>query len=185
MNAVAVAPRALGLLIEAVERIPADAWDRQSNLGEWSVRELVGHATGSAIKLVRLSESGEFGGFSEPADFFCEDPAARLREIEQRVLEVLGGADPDALCASPQGELPLHQAMSFPVTDLAIHSWDLHRSRGTDFELPEEVLAFCREMVTSVPDEVMRRPGGFGPAQPAPESATPTDQLMAYLGRSV
>ena len=104
-----------------MERTPPDAWDQPSNLGGWSVRELVGHATGSATKLVRLSETGEFGGFSEPADFFCADPAARLREIAQRLLDVLDGADP----------------------------------------------------------------GSFGPAQPAPESATPTDQLMAHLGRRV
>jgi uncharacterized protein (TIGR03086 family) len=185
MNAEVVAPRALELFIEAVERTPPEAWDRESNLGEWSVRELIGHGTGSADRLVRLSERGEFGGFSEPADFFCEDPAARLREIQQRLREFLGAANPDAPCSSPQGEVPLRQAMSFPVADLAIHSWDVHRSRGADVELPADVLAFCREMVDSVPDELMRRPGSFGPAQPAPASATPTARLMAHLGRGV
>jgi hypothetical protein len=39
--------------------------------------------------------------------------------------------------------------------------------------------------VQSVPEAMLRRPGGFGPAQPAPEDATPTARLMAYLGRSV
>ncbi|MFC7343213.1 TIGR03086 family metal-binding protein [Saccharopolyspora griseoalba] len=185
MNAAAVAPRALALFVDAVERTPPEAWDRTSNLGEWSVRELVGHATGSADKLVRLSERGEFGGFSEPADYFCDDPAARLREIQQRLREVLGAADLEAPCSSPQGEVPLRRAMSFPVADLAIHSWDLHRSRGADAELPEDVLVFCREMVDAIPDEVMRRPGSFGPARPAPESATPTARLMAHLGREV
>jgi hypothetical protein len=32
---------------------------------------------------------------------------------------------------------------------------------------------------------MLRRPGGFGAALPAPADSTPTAQLMAYLGRSV
>jgi hypothetical protein len=39
--------------------------------------------------------------------------------------------------------------------------------------------------VESVPEGMLRRPGGFGAAQPVPEDSTPTARLMAYLGRSV
>lgn len=72
-----------------------------------------------------------------------------------------------------------------PVANLALHSWDVHRSQGRAVELPEELLTFCRGLVESAPENMLRRPGGFGPAQPAPEDATPTDRLMTYLGRSV
>jgi len=61
----------------------------------------------------------------------------------------------------------------------------VYRSQGRLVALPEGLLAFCRELVESVPHDMFRRPGGFGPAQPVPEDATPTTQLMAYLGRSV
>ena len=36
-----------------------------------------------------------------------------------------------------------------------------------------------------LPEGMLRRPGGFGPARSAPEGSTPTARLMAYLGRSV
>jgi hypothetical protein len=36
-----------------------------------------------------------------------------------------------------------------------------------------------------VPEDKLRRPGGFGPAKPVSEDATPTTRLMAYFGRSV
>jgi hypothetical protein len=51
--------------------------------------------------------------------------------------------------------------------------------------VPADLLAFCRQEVESVPEEDLRRPGLFGPAQPVPDDATPTDRLMAYAGRPV
>ncbi len=150
------------------------------------MRELVGHATGSAAKIVTLVEAGEvWDGPSEPADWVCEDPAARLRELAARLTDALPGADMHAMRPSPQGQVPLHRALMYPVSDLALHSWDVYASRGRLIELPEDLLELCRGLVESLPENMLRRPGGFGPAQPAPEGSTPTARLMAYLGRSV
>ena len=181
-----MAIEAMGLLIEAVEQVPPESWDQPSNLEGWSMRDLVGHVTGSAAKIVTLVEGGEvWKRPSQPADWKCEDPAARLRELGARLQHALPGADLDAMRPSPEGEVPLHRALTYPVSDLALHSWDVYRSQDRLVELPEGLLAFCRELVESVPENMLRRPGGFGPAQPVPEDATPTARLMAYLGRSV
>ena len=51
--------------------------------------------------------------------------------------------------------------------------------------LPDDLLEFCRGLVESVPEDMLRRPGGFGPAQPAGQDPTPTARFMAHLGRSV
>jgi uncharacterized protein (TIGR03086 family) len=178
--------KAIGLLIDAVDQTPPESWDRPSNLEGWSLRELVGHATGSAAKVVALIEGGEvMRRPSQPADWVCEDPSARLRELAARMRHALPGADFDALRASPEGEVPLRRALIYPISDLALHSWDVHRSQGRLIELPENLLALCRGLVESIPEDLLRRPGGFGPAQSAPEHSTPTARLMAYLGRSV
>ncbi|MEC3974192.1 TIGR03086 family metal-binding protein [Amycolatopsis sp. H20-H5] len=180
-----MATEAVALLIEAVERTSPESWDQPSNLDDWSLRELAGHATGSAAKIVTLVEDGEVWGRSEPLDWVCEDPAARLRELGARLRGALPGADLDAPRVSPEGEVPLHRALTYPVSDLVLHSWDLHRSQGRLVELPESLLTFCRELVETVPEDRLRRPGGFGPAQPVTEGSTPTARLMAHLGRSV
>jgi uncharacterized protein (TIGR03086 family) len=181
-----MASEAMGLLTEAVDEIPSESWDQPSNLEGWSIGDLVGHVTGSAAKVVTLVEGGEvWQRPSQPADWKCEDPAARLRELAARLQDALPSADLDALRPSPQGEVPLHRALAYPVSDLALHSWDVYRSEGRLVELPEELLAFCRALVESIPEDMLRRPGGFGPAQPVPEDATPTARLMAYLGRTV
>ena len=62
MNEIAVmATEAMGLLIEVVEQIPPESWDQPSNLDGWSMRDLVGHVTGNAAKIVTLVEGGRFG----------------------------------------------------------------------------------------------------------------------------
>jgi len=181
-----LATEAMDLLVEAVDQTPPESWVQPSNLEGWSLRDLVGHATGSAAKIVALVEAGKVGGGpSQPADWVCENPAARLRELAARLKDALPGADMHALRQSPEGEVPLHRALTYPVSDLAMHSWDVHSSQGRLIELPEELLGLCRGLVESVPEDMLRRPGGFGPAQPAPEGSTPTARLMAYLGRSV
>ncbi len=181
-----LATEAMDLLIDAVDRVPPEGWAQPSNLEGWSVRELVGHATGGAAKIVTLLEDGKvWEGPSQPADFICENPAARLRELAARLGDALPGADMQAMRPSPQGQVPLHRALLFPVSDLALHSWDLDASGGRLVELPEDLLELCRGLVESLPEHMLRRPGGFGPAQPAPEGSTPTARLMAYLGRSV
>ncbi len=181
-----MATEAIGLLIDAVDQIPPESWDRPSNLEGWSLRDLVGHATGSAAKIVTLVENGEvWDGPSQPADWVCDHPAARLRELAARLQDALPGADLEAMRVSPEGEVPLRRALTYPVSDLALHSWDVHCSQGRLIELPEDLLGLCRGLVESVPEDMLRRPGGFGPAQSAPGDSTPTARLMAYLGRSV
>jgi uncharacterized protein (TIGR03086 family) len=181
-----MASEAMGLLTEAVGQISVDDWDQPSNLEGWSLRELVGHATGSAAKVVTLVEDGEiWAGPSQPPDWICDNPAARLGELATRLRDALPGADFDGMRTSPEGEVPLGRALAYPVSDLAMHAWDIHRSRGRLIELPEDLLALSRALVESVPEQMLRRPGGFGPAQAAPADATPTARLMAFLGRSV
>ncbi|MEE2852479.1 MAG: TIGR03086 family metal-binding protein [Actinomycetota bacterium] len=181
-----MATEALDLLIDAVDRIAPDSWSQPSNLEGWSVRDLVGHVTGSAAKIATLVENGEIWDRpSQPSDWVCEDPAARLRELATRLADALPNADMDGMRTSPEGEVPLRRALTYPVSDLAMHAWDVHRSQGRLIELPADLLAMCRDLVESVPEGMLRRPGGFGPAQTAPADATPTARLMAYLGRSV
>ena len=181
-----MAVKAIDMLIDVVSQIPPESWDNPSNLEGWSLRELVAHATGSATKLVVLVEGGKLWDRpSLPSDWTYDDPTGRLRELAARLRHGLLAADLDAVRTSPEGEVPLRRALVYPVSDLALHSWDLHWSQGQLVQLPEDLLALCEELVASVPEAMLRRPGGFGPAQPTPRESSPTTRLMAFLGRSV
>lgn len=98
-----LATAAMDVFIQAVDALHPNNWDRWSNLEDWTVRELVGHATGSATKIVTLVENGElWNGPSVPADWAYADPAARLRELSTRLQDALPHADMDACGPHPK-----------------------------------------------------------------------------------
>jgi uncharacterized protein (TIGR03086 family) len=170
------ATEAVDFFIEAVEQIPSASWDLPSNLEGWSIGDLVAHSTGTTAKIVTVVEGGQVQqGPADPNDWRSENPVAQLRELAGRLHDALPSADLDAL----------RQALMTPIVGLSIHTWDVYRSQDRPVELPEALLAFCEQLAESVPEDTLRRPGGFGPAQPVPEGASPTDRLMAYFGRSV
>ena len=160
MNAIAArAIEAMDFLVDAVQQIPSARWDQPSNLDGWSIRDLVVHTTGSAAKLVALAG----GETSEPTD--------DLQQLAARLKDALAKKDPDT-------------SLSFPIVGLTIHGWDVYQSQHQPVEVPDDLLAFCRQVVEAVPEDELRRPGLFGPAKPAPEDATPTARFMAYVGRA-
>ena len=162
MNAIAArAVEAMDFLVDAVQQIPSESWDQPSNLDGWSIRDLVVHTTGSAANLVALAE----GETSQPTD--------DLRQLAVRLKDALVKADPDP-----------DTSLSFPIVGLTIHVWDVYQSQHQPVEVPDDLLAFCRQVVEATPEDELRRPGMFGPAKPAPEDATPTARFMAYVGRA-
>ena len=80
--------------------------------------------------------------------------------------------------------LPLGQALALPVADMAVHSWDIAAASGRDLQLPDDLREHVEGMVRAVPAEQLRSPETFGPPVEAPQGASPTEQLMAFLGRS-
>jgi len=172
----ALATEAVDFFIEAVEQIPSQSWDLPSNLGGWSIGDLVAHTTGTVAKIVTLVEGGQpKQGPADPDDWRSENPAAQLHELAGRLHDALPGADVDAL----------RQALTTPTVGLSIHTWDVYRSQHRRVELPDALLAFGEQVAESTPEATLRQPGAFGPAQPVPEDATPTARLMAYFGRPV
>jgi len=135
-----LAVEALDLLTAAVRDVPADRWDDPSILQDWTLRELVAHATGSATRIIVLAEDGElWDGPSAPSDWMYGNPADQLSALAIRLRDALPTADLDAPRKSPQGEVPLRRALLFPIADLALHTWDLRQSLGESIELPDDL----------------------------------------------
>lgn len=176
---------AMGFLVEAVEQIAPENWSRPSNLEGWGIPDLVAHVTGSAAKIVALVEGVDGQEPSQPDVGEYADRATRLRELADELQDALASADLKAIRPSPQGDVPLQQALRFPTLGLTIHAWDVHRSQARPVEVPDDLLAFCQQVLDSVPEDELRRPSMFGPARIAPEDGTPTVCLMAFVGRSV
>ena len=83
------------------------------------------------------------------------------------------------------GPEPMHAkiALEMNLLDTLIHGWDIATATGQASELPvntaEAALTAARAIVT----DQFRTFAGFAPATDVNEHTSPTDQLIAFVGR--
>ena len=93
--------------------------------------------------------------------------------------------DLSASVPGPFGPMPAEQLIGrFVATDLLVHTWDLARAVGGDETLPTDVVENAYSGLKPM-EAMMRRPGVFGPAVPAPEGADLQTEFLCFLGRPV
>jgi uncharacterized protein (TIGR03086 family) len=159
------------------EAASAADWSRPSPVDGWTARDVVGHLldwlpeflSGAGIALAPVGVDGD------PAAAWRE----RVRDV-QRVLEEQG----DTVYSSPMfGEMPVAAAITqFYTSDVWMHSWDLSRALGVEFDLGEER---CAETLVAMEpmDELLRGSGQFGPRVPVPDDASAQERFVAFIGR--
>ena len=125
--------------------IARDQWDRPG-LGEWSIRDLVGHTSRSLLTVeAYLEKGGASVDLHDPVAYFRailgdladdaavaergrqagaalgEDPADAVRVIASRVVPVVERAADDAVVGTPWGGMRLIDYLPTRVFELSIH----------------------------------------------------------------
>ena len=141
-------------LVEAVRAVPDSGWDAPG-LGDWNVRELVGHAnrghTTVADYLVRPQQPEPPGStyFSDAAiaargreavRALGADPASAVAAASTAVVELIEQSPPDAKIGSPAGTMTLAQFLPSRTAELTIHALDIVRAIGADLSAPPTAL---------------------------------------------
>ena len=165
---------AAGFFVATVERVrPAD-WERPA-LGEWSVRDLAGHTSRALITLetylgrpaqaVDAASAVEYfvsarASFGDPVEVarrgreagaaLGADPAATIRQLAERVVPLVAGADLDLLLATPAGGMRLRDYLATRVFELVIHTLDLAAAIGAAAEPPVAATAVSLEIAAGL-----------------------------------
>lgn len=136
-------------------------WE-ETGLGEWSIRDLVGHTSralltvesyldkpaagaevGSAVKYFRLvlASSGDPAAVAQrgrdAGATLGDDPAVSVEAIVHRVLDRVRAADGDALVATPVGGMRLVDYLPTRTFELTVHTCDLATALGRPLDVPE------------------------------------------------
>jgi uncharacterized protein (TIGR03086 family) len=171
-----------------VERLSRMDYAKATPCQEWNVRDVANHLLGT-LELGRalLSDTppeapvgpGELPG----VDLAGDDPAKAYRVGVESLLAAAAGDAFSRVHQTPLGDMPGAVLGGFTTLDIFVHGWDLARatgqSTGMDDALAEEILGFAHQAVT---DET--RAPRIGPQVAAPEGASATERLMAYMGRT-
>lgn len=137
----------------------------ESGLGEWSIRDLIGHTSRALSTLESyLAKPATWVDVNSPVKYFTRilasgdpvaiaqrgreagealgnDPALSVRALTERVLRQLRAADENALVTTPIGGMRLADYLPTRTFELTIHTCDLARALGQPLEVPKEAAA--------------------------------------------
>jgi uncharacterized protein (TIGR03086 family) len=156
-----------------------EQYDDKTPCDEWNVRDLLEHMIGAVAGLGNAAAGrpgGEFTLAADPAEQFGAVSAETL--AAWRRPGVLG-----TTIEFGPGPMPGAALANINLIDTATHTWDLAKATGQDTTLPDDVAVPALEASRAFISPEIRR-GRFAPKVEAPAGAGPTEQLVAYLGRT-
>jgi uncharacterized protein (TIGR03086 family) len=171
-----------------VARMTADQYELPTPCSEWDVRALLNHLLGvfAVHRALFTDEPPEVnmppGGLPD-VDLVGDQPLAAYRAGVDAVLAVTGGEALATTRQTPLGAMPGEMLCGFTTLDILVHGWDLATATAQDAtlepDLADQVLAFARQAIT----DNMRAPH-IGAEIAVGAAASPTERLVAYLGRT-
>ncbi|HET8930248.1 MAG TPA: TIGR03086 family metal-binding protein [Acidimicrobiales bacterium] len=176
----------LDFFTAVVDAVPAGSWERPSPCDGWQALDVLGHVgetTGMGARILRGGDLA-FSATEPPSSAVIGDPAAWWRALVDDARSALTSVDDlDREIDSPVGPRTIREGFAFPAVDLFVHGWDLAAATGQSVIIPDEAIAFTRDMFENIPTEISRRPGVFAPELDAPAGASTTGALIAFTGR--
>jgi uncharacterized protein (TIGR03086 family) len=177
---------ALSQTFDHTSKIVGGVHDDQLGLStpcrQWDVRTLLSHTIGVVANVGR-GASGQ-GLLADVNSFPLEaDLGAQFRAVADLTLGAWTARGPEGEVNIGPGPMPLEAAIGINLLDTATHSWDIARATGQDGSLPDELAATVLAVSRAVVTDNIRGFGRFDPAVPVSPDASPTDQLVAFLGR--
>ncbi|MEQ1787715.1 MAG: TIGR03086 family metal-binding protein [Acidimicrobiales bacterium] len=162
-----------------VAGVRSDQYGDATPCSEWTVRELLEHMIGVVDGL------GSAAAGREPTPFTLgDDPTAQLRAAAAGTMAAWRAPGVlDQIVNGGAGPMPGHVLAGINLLDTATHVWDLATATGQPAALPDEVAEAALEAGRGIISPEIR-PGRFDPEIAAPADATPTDALVAFLGRT-
>jgi uncharacterized protein (TIGR03086 family) len=149
---------------------------------EWDVRALLDHTVGVIAGFA--AAAARQAAPAEPP-VIGDDPLAVYHAVTQTTLDAWNRPGAlDGTCTIGHGlTVPAEVAASINLLDTLVHGWDLARATGQDATLDSELAAAGFEISRQVVSDDVRQSGAFGPAVALSGAASPTDTLVAFLGR--
>ncbi len=180
---VALLERAMGYTLGCLRNVTPADMSRPTPCHDWDLSALLLHTNDSLLALyeavaVHHVKLDPGTAIDNPA----EDPVASLRNLASRVLGAWTNANAPDLVSVGGHPLTTDIVAAAGAVEVAVHGWDVAASCGHHRPIPpllaEEMLQLAPLFVTDTD-----RPTRFAAPVDLPWSASPSERLIAFLGR--
>jgi uncharacterized protein (TIGR03086 family) len=157
--------------------------DRRTLCPGWNLQTLLEHLSGSLALLQRGLTVGRVTDGPTPSRLALEaDPVERLREQIPGLPSVCAAADGHCPVTIAGGELTGRTVALITALELTVHGWDISIACGTPRTIPPALAAILLSIAPLLLPPGSRT-GLFADPMQLANSASPSDQLVAFLGR--
>jgi|SRR4051812_27975252 uncharacterized protein (TIGR03086 family) len=168
---------------KVVSGVRTDQLDEKTPCSEWPLRTLLAHMTGVVVNMGRGASGTELLPSIEDFVIDPTDVGAQFRAEADRTLAAWRTHSDNDEVNVGAGPMPASVALGINLLDTATHTWDVARCTGQDTNLPDAVAVAARACANQIVSDEIRGFAGFDPAIAVAADASPTDQLVAFLGR--
>jgi uncharacterized protein (TIGR03086 family) len=166
--------------------------DLPTPCADWDVHTLLAHLVGvvAVFEGVAAGERPEAPVTDLPAHLhklgeerIKDGPVVGYRDTANRTLAAWQRRGTEGMVTLPMGmEMPAGAAIGVVFLDALVHGWDLGRAIGVDTEIDPPLAEAGLEIARGFVGDQMRGTA-FGNEVDVPTGASPTDRLVAFLGR--
>jgi|tagenome__1003787_1003787.scaffolds.fasta_scaffold20981664_2 uncharacterized protein (TIGR03086 family) len=168
---------------KVIAGIRPDQLDLRTPCDKWDVRSLFAHTTG-VVTNMGLGAAGQPLLADVNAVPVQGDLAAQFGAAADTTLAAWRAHGLDGNVNIGAGDMPVAVALSINLLDTGTHSWDLARATGQDPMIPDALATTILACARNVVRDDIRSIAGFDPPVEVGPDASPTTQLVAFLGRS-
>jgi uncharacterized protein (TIGR03086 family) len=161
-------------------------WNRKAPFPGWTGADIYVHVA-DQLKMVQTQLAN--GKNPKGSVKLGADPYGSWSKLRDQVLEALD--KPGALqqlahepFGAEFGSFPIDGLIGFMVAELVPHTWDLARTAKVDDRLDPDLCTAALKTWKTLPKQVLRGPGFFGPAVATPKGADPQTKLLTFVGRT-
>lgn len=167
---------------EVVGGVRDDQLGNPTPCREWDVQTLLAHFTGVIANMGRGARGDELLPDMN-AYAFGDDRGEQFRSEADDTLAGWTAHGLDGEVDVGAGPMPARVGVTVNLIDTATHSWDLARATGQDADLTDELATTILGVAHGFITDQLRARVGFDPPLPVADDASPTAQLVAFLGR--
>jgi uncharacterized protein (TIGR03086 family) len=187
MDMVDVLEQQAGRTGKLVAGVTPDQLSASTPCPGFDVRTLLNHMVGGYLLMVRAAKGETTPGGDMP-DVIGDDPTSAYERSSADLIETFRAPDVLSRTFNLGGtEVPGDQALGIAIMEAVVHGWDLATATGQDATIdPSLATAMLQTLRDGGLIESFRNPKGdpFGPEVAVDANTSPSDKLVAYLGRT-
>ncbi len=170
------------VVADLVARLRAEDWERPG-LGEWTVRDLVGHTSRSLVTVIEyFARPVPHEQLTDAADYYTaiasirldpgdvvergrragadlgDKPAARFADLVQQAATAVQRTDPQLVVHTIAGGMRAAAYLPTRTFELVVHSLDLSRATGLPVDLPSQAVEEAAVLAARVAARTGRGP---------------------------